>query len=315
MLGIHLAVNTDCTIGLGFRTPGRKRQDKGKSLLCVPDRYVIVDIETTGLDPDCCEIIELGALKVDYGKVTDEYASLIKPSEPIDSFISKLTGITNEMLSDAPRIETALPEFMNFVGDETVIGHNVNFDINFIYDKSELILNKPFRNDFVDTMRLARHSLPGLPNHKLSTLAEHFCISSTTSHRALDDCITTFQIVGHLPKTVDIQKRNLSAKDVTTEKTTFDINHILYGKTCVFTGALEKMTRKEAMQIVVDFGGFCGDNVTAKTNYLILGNNDFCSAIKDGKSSKQKKAEKLILEGKDLQIISENVFYDLIESE
>ena len=67
------------------------------------------------------------------------------------------------------------------------------------------------------------------------------------------------------------------------------------------------------MQIVADLGGFCGDNVTSKTNFLILGNNDFCTSIKDGKSSKQKKAEKLMLEGKDLQIISENVFYDLID--
>lgn len=73
------------------------------------------------------------------------------------------------------------------------------------------------------------------------------------------------------------------------------------------------MVRKDAMQIVADLGGFCGDNVTSKTNFLILGNNDFCTSIKDGKSSKQKKAEKLMLEGKDLQIISENVFYDLID--
>ena len=73
------------------------------------------------------------------------------------------------------------------------------------------------------------------------------------------------------------------------------------------------MVRKDAMQIVADLGGFCGDNVTSKTNFLILGNNDFCTSMKDGKSSKQKKAEKLMLEGKDLQIISENVFYDLID--
>lgn len=69
---------------------------------------------------------------------------------------------------------------------------------------------------------------------------------------------------------------------------------------------------KDAMQLVVNLGGQCGDNVTAKTNYLILGNNDFCSLIKDGKSNKQKKAESLILKGKDIQILSENVFYDLV---
>ena len=75
------------------------------------------------------------------------------------------------------------------------------------------------------------------------------------------------------------------------------------------------MQRKEAMQIVADLGGIPGDGVTKKTNYLMLGNNDYCKTIKDGKSSKQKKAEKLILEGADLQIISEQVFYDLILEE
>lgn len=75
------------------------------------------------------------------------------------------------------------------------------------------------------------------------------------------------------------------------------------------------MPRKNAMQIVADLGGINGDNVTKKTNFLILGNNDYCKSIKDGKSSKQKKAEKLKLSGQDIEIIPESVFYDLIESE
>ena len=75
------------------------------------------------------------------------------------------------------------------------------------------------------------------------------------------------------------------------------------------------MTRKTAMQMVVDLGGLVGNSVTKKTNYLILGNNDYCSSIKDGKSSKQKKAESLKLSGNDIEIISENVFYDMLEDE
>ena len=69
------------------------------------------------------------------------------------------------------------------------------------------------------------------------------------------------------------------------------------------------------MKLVVDLGGLCSDNVNSKTNYLVLGNNDFCSTIKDGKSTKHKKAEKLILKGQDLEIISENVFLDLLSEE
>lgn len=84
---------------------------------------------------------------------------------------------------------------------------------------------------------------------------------------------------------------------------------------CVFTGTLDKMQRKEAMQLIADLGGIPGDGVTKKTNYLILGNNDYCKTIKDGKSSKQKKAEKMILEGADLQIVPEAVFYDIVLGE
>ena len=87
----------------------------------------------------------------------------------------------------------------------------------------------------------------------------------------------------------------------------------LYGRVVVFTGALEKMTRKEAMQLVADLGGINADSVTKKTNFLVLGNNDLCSSIKDGKSSKHKKAEKYILGGADLSIIPENVFYDMLD--
>ena len=94
---------------------------------------------------------------------------------------------------------------------------------------------------------------------------------------------------------------------VETKKT-----HPLYGKVCVFTGKLELMSREQAAQLVVNLGGTCGNGVTKKTNYLILGNNDYCSTIKDGKSSKQKKAEQLILSGQDLQIIPEDVFYELV---
>ena len=105
------------------------------------------------------------------------------------------------------------------------------------------------------------------------------------------------------------------AKDIQSNNVEFDVTHPLYGKVCVFTGVLEKMPRKNAMQIVADLGGINGDNVTKKTNFLILGNNDYCKSIKDGKSSKQKKAEKLKLSGQDIEIIPESVFYDLIESE
>ena len=95
-------------------------------------------------------------------------------------------------------------------------------------------------------------------------------------------------------------KRNLRASDIVRKPRSVRTDSPLYGRVVVFTGALEKMTRKEAMQLVADLGGINADSVTKKTNFLVLGNNDLCSSIKDGKSSKHKKAEKYILGGADL---------------
>ena len=86
----------------------------------------------------------------------------------------------------------------------------------------------------------------------------------------------------------------------------------LYGKVCVFTGKLDTLTRKDAAQLVADLGGICADGVTKKTNFLIMGTNEYCPTIVGGKSTKQKKAESLILKGADLQILTENVFLDML---
>ena len=101
---------------------------------CFFDDYVIFDIETTGLDSSYDEIIEIGAIRIENNKVVSQFQSLVKPNIEIDDYITELTGITNDMLIDAPKIEDVLPQFMEFVGSEILIGHNVNFDINFIYD-------------------------------------------------------------------------------------------------------------------------------------------------------------------------------------
>ena len=92
----------------------------------------------------------------------------------------------------------------------------------------------------------------------------------------------------------------------------FDVSHPIYGKECVFTGTLEKMMRSEAAQHVLDVGGSVGNTVTKTTNLLILGNNDYCKSIKGGKSNKQKRAEELQEKGYDIEILSENAFYDLM---
>ena len=404
------------------------RDFKGDSLMESIDNYTIVDIETTGLDPKLDEIIELAAIKIRNNEIIDNYSKLIKPKEEIDCFITNLTGITNDMLKNAPVIEDVIEEFLNFINDDIVIGHNVNFDINFIYDNCIKILEKPFTNNFIDTLRISRKYID-TNNHKLQTLAEKFEIDYSGAHRALKDCYITQQLYEKLKnemkndnidykillekftvpennmfkdKNITIKgtiknygyeflvniakkcgakranniflsntdylilgyksynifcnetncgsniekarnlekeeklkviseyefyklnnipikenltqsKRKAVAKDIfcTTEK--IDTSNPFYQKECVFTGTLEKMSRKEAMQLIANLGGKNRDTVTQQTNFLILGNNDYCKSLIDGKSSKQKKAEKYKLQGQDVEIISENVFYDMID--
>lgn len=406
------------------------RKYKGRSLLDFPKSYIVIDIETTGLDPARDHIIEIAGLKVEDGNIIDSFSTLVNPNIEIDSFITNLTGITNEDLESASDLTSALSDFYAFIGDSVLLGHNVHFDINFLYDAIENNLHKFLKNDFVDTMRLSKKYFKSAPSYKLPLLAKSLNISVDISHRALSDCETTnflyqkIQEASLKPNEMEqdllnslnfdesnpfyhkriavkgipqlysyafmkeiasechakmsdvfyrscdyiifskytyqrykrgessekfekakilsdsgtltilseeewytmlsipiptpqksISHASLSAKDIATTKTDFDPTHPLYGKLCVFTGTLEKMKRKDAMQIVVDYGGLVGNSVTKKTNYLILGNNDYCPLIKDGKSSKQKKAEALKLSGNDIDIISEDVFYDMILDE
>ncbi len=304
------------------------REFKGKSLIAFPESYTIIDLETTGLSPAWDSIIELSAIKIQNGNIIDQFSSLVNTSCGIqlDSFITELTGITQEMIDRAPVINSILPKYLEFIGNDIVIGHNVNFDLNFLYDNSMDYMNAPFSNDYIDTMRLSRRVHPEFSHHRLSDLAERYGVDYSGAHRSLLDCRITFECFNHIKEDI-IRKyssldefvsvsaqssRQVRAKDIHSSKDVFDSSHPFYNKVCVFTGTLEKMKRKDAMQLVVDVGGIIGDSVTKQTNFLILGNNDYCSSIKDGESNKQKKAEKLKSNGCDIEIIPENVFYDLI---
>lgn len=304
------------------------RKGKGNSLLQFANDFTVVDLETTGLDPTYDSIIEIGAVKVRDNKIVSTFNSLVKPNYEIDEYITELTGITNEMLEKAPNIDTVLPNFLKYVEDDIIIGHNVSFDINFIYDNKYRLFNQPFSNSYADTMRLSRILLPDMPHHRLKDLIKLFNITVSKQHRALEDSQSTLKCYFHLKQiaieqfgSVDLfseshkqkhSKKKLDLKTITTSAVTFDESNPFFGKVCVFTGALEKLKRADAAQLVVNLGGICGNSVTKKTNYLILGNNDYCPTIKDGKSSKQKKAEELKLKGNDIEIISENVFYDML---
>lgn len=304
-------------------------RQKGHSILSVPDRYIVLDLETTGLDPRWDEIIEVSCLKIVNGKQADSFHSYIQPrpfcdddgqQHFVDTFITALTGITDDILKDAPCFESVAPELFRYLDGAVIVGHNVNFDINFLYDNFMSILQQPLQNDFVDTMRIARIVMPELPHHRLKDLCKIFSID-TNLHRATNDCMATQEILANLQKIANEKGIDLAAHrphhGVNLSALTGDVNlndpsHPLYGKNVVFTGKLQRFLRKDAAQIVCNIGGHCENNVTKKTNFLVIGSFDGNPLVKGGKSSKMKKAKELILSGQDLQVLSETVFYDMV---
>jgi len=156
--------------------------------------YTVIDIETTGLKCEDCEIIEISALKVRNCEVVSEFSFLVKPTNHINSFITSLTGISNDMVKNALPVQFVLPKFIEFVSQDILLGHNINFDLRFIRYNLEKYFNKKLENKTIDTMQIARKYCKELKNHKLETIANFYNINTEGHHRALNDCIMTNEI-------------------------------------------------------------------------------------------------------------------------
>jgi DNA polymerase III subunit epsilon len=172
-------------------TSTEKGSRRGRSLLEPVMDFVALDVETTGLSPYTDKMIEIGLVRVRNGVEQECYSKLIQPERRISSRITALTGITNEMLWDAPVIAEILPEALDFIGDDIIVGHNVSFDIGFMHAACMHALQTGFLSDYIDTMRLSRRHFRDLPNHRLSTLVCAFGVDQGNAHRALADAQAT----------------------------------------------------------------------------------------------------------------------------
>lgn len=157
------------------------------------DAFVVFDIETTGFSSVKDKIIEIGAVKVENGKIVSRYSTFVNPEVPIPFEITKLTSITDAMVIDAPKIETVLPEFMEYVGDAVLVAHNAGFDVGFIEENCRR-LGMERKLTSVDTVVLARVLLPTLSRYKLNIVAKTLGISLENHHRAVDDAGATAEI-------------------------------------------------------------------------------------------------------------------------
>lgn len=302
-----------------------QQREKGKSLLYFPVSFTVLDLETTGLNPAWDGIIEIGMIKVKDGEIIDKFETLVDPEMPIDPFITELTGISENDLKDAPTIDKLCNKVKDFIGADVIVGHNISFDINFLYDAILENLGVKLQNDFINTLRLSHRLAPEIKQHRLGDIANHFNIKGK-EHRALYDCELTLKIFAKFRELAveqgyDLEKglpqynKGIDFSAIQGDSSKFKTDHIFFNQAICFTGKLEKLERKSAAQLVADMGGIPVPSVTKKTNFLIVGDFDYNASLKGAPSSKLKKARELKAQGQNIEILSESTFYSLLNDD
>ena len=176
--------------------------------LKVCDSYVVVDLETTGLSPDKDKILEIGAVKVVQGAVVDTFCTFVNPGMEVPFHIQNLTGITTEMVQDAPSAEDAFGAFLTFSEGMDLMGHNLKFDYGFLKYQAER-QKIPFEKNGIDTLKIARILLLELEKKNLSVLCDYFHVDNARAHRAYHDAQATHEVYTHLCQRVTKDNQNL----------------------------------------------------------------------------------------------------------
>ncbi|AZK44487.1 hypothetical protein EEI45_06885 [Erysipelothrix piscisicarius] len=304
------------------------RKNKGNSILEFRKDYTILNVSTTDFDYFYGKIIRIQAKKYRDFNLVSEFDQFINPGESINPYITQNTGITNEMVQDMPLIHTIAPEFLNYIKDDIIVGHNINFDINFLYD-SFIDSNINISNDFIDTLRLSRIIVRDLSNHKLNTLVDYFNINDSFNR--------TFSTEYRNKIYLELYKTNIRENSINnylqakkkkqcSKSTDFslirsklnnediDDSNLFFGKHVCITGKLIYSTKAELYQALANLGAKIQNNVTKDTDYLILGDLNYQHQIYGTKSIKHLKGEKMIREVSNLEILTEVSTRELINS-
>lgn len=247
---------------------------KGKPLYTCPDDYTVIDIETTGFDPIADKITEISAVKYRCNRKVDEFVTFVAINEKIPDRITKLTGITNEMLEGAPSLSEALKAFIEFIGEDIIIGHNITFDMAFIGAACEDFLGINLKNNYVDMLRLANEKLPFLENHKQITVAKYFGIRTKGSHRALTDCEicnSCYQKLKELSVALYDAPINQVSLFVSPNAR---LDKPFKGKKFFFIGVMRNWYINDMKSIVRELGGIVEDCVTDTIDIVIAGTAD-----------------------------------------
>lgn len=294
------------------KTPKSRRKsqkrNKGDSIREKLNNYTVIDLETTGKYITTCEIIEMSAVKIRFGKVADTFTTLVKPKGILPKEVTQLTGITPDMLKNSPLITESIEDYVNFIGNDVILGHNItSFDSNLIYDAYFTYNGLEFNNDMLDTYHYARCCNIDVPDYKLVTLAEYFNIENNNAHRALNDCLVNFEVYEDLKP---FYNGCYKCSSTQSNKEKFEIYNDLdlsqfVGKQICLSGEFELCTKSEFTSQLISIGGIIKNSVTSKTDFLIVGSKGSERYNFGNYGTKVKKALELQENGKHIKIIKE----------
>lgn len=180
------------------------------------ETYVVFDVETTGLSAVYDQVIEVGAVKIKNGQIIDRFQSFANPHQKLSAFTIELTGITDEMVANAPDPEVVINQFREWTGDAILVAHNASFDIGFLNAYYRKLGYGNVENPVIDTLELARFLYPELKNHRLNTLAKKFNVELENHHRADEDSEATGYLFMKMLQ--DLQEKGIHFHDELNEK-------------------------------------------------------------------------------------------------
>ncbi|MGQ4668601.1 exonuclease domain-containing protein [Metabacillus halosaccharovorans] len=303
--------------------------------------FVAIDFETANSSRS--SVCSIGIVEYRNGQLENEFYSLVKPKDNFfDAYNTYIHGITEEDVEDKPEFDVIWTDVKGFIEEKLILAHNASFDISVLrHVLDEYDIDYPSCS-YNCTRNIAKKAWPGLYSYQLSVVADHLDIYFKHHHALEDahaaakvylnafrnieaesheDLVNKLKLVegslftnGYKPARVNKKTggKGFDIDSLVAASTEFDESHPFYGSMFVFTGTLQSMQRKQAMQSVIDIGGLCGNGVTKQTNYIVIGDQDFSRFADGKKSSKLKKAEELISKGQKLEIISEGDFISLL---
>lgn len=279
--------------------------------------YCVLDVETTGLDYKTDRIVQLSILRVEGDSIAETFTTMVNPGHPIPARATAIHGITDADVKDAPKYEDIADRVYELLNGQTVVGHNVTFDLNF----TEILMlagenaDKDLDIDYIDTWQYSRVVVRGMPDYKLQTLLAHFEIDPGKAHTADADTLATFELFKRLryedahAKEIAAAKRREAREQEAAERQKKYGASPLFDRNVYFAGAFS-VSREAIEELAKSVGAKVRYEVNGRTAFVVKGDTEAQSGL--GTVQNLQKAEDLGQAGKPVKIIGEAEFFSLV---